>query len=115
MTLLGNLPQSYSTLVTALEVRANDNLRLLPVQQPLIQEGIKLNSRLKQSAMVGAQGGRPWKPRYSCGQTAHLRRDCPKRKAYTTKPQHSTTESSSPDHDSSHNVGAFSASVGPAG
>ena len=86
VTLLGSLPHSYSTLVTALEARA-DNLKLSQVQQALIQEEIKLISRSKQdvdttedpsfSAMVGAQGGRPWKPRcYSCGQIGHNHWDC---------------------------------------
>jgi len=36
VTLLGSLPQSYSTLVTALEACADDNLKLAQVQQALI-------------------------------------------------------------------------------
>ena len=85
---------------------------------------IKTSSRLKQdtvvtgdpssSAMVGAQGGRPWKPScYSCGQTGHLRWDCLKRKEYI-KPQHkgfNTSEGSIPNFESPDNVGAFAASV----
>ena len=47
VTLLGSLPHSYSTLVTALEAHA-DNLKLSQVQQALIQEEIKLISRSKQ-------------------------------------------------------------------
>jgi len=33
VTLLGSLPHSYSTLVTALEARADNNLKLSQVQQ----------------------------------------------------------------------------------
>ena len=40
VTLLGSLPPSYSTLVTALEAQV-DNIRLDFVQQSLIQEEMK--------------------------------------------------------------------------
>ena len=44
--LLGSLPHSYSTLVTALEAHVNDDLKLLQVQQALVQEEIKIVGRL---------------------------------------------------------------------
>ena len=127
VTLLGSLPHSYSTLVTALETHANDDLMLSQVQKALIQEEIEICGRLKHdtditgdassSAMVGAQGSRPWKLRcYFCGQSSHFRWDCPKRKEHATiKPPHkgySTIDDSTFDSESSDNVGAFAASVG---
>ena len=90
VTLLGSLPQSYSTLVTALEARADDNLRLAHVQQVLIHKELKITEKFGQaastlsgeqttSAMVSSQGNhKPWKPRcYMCGQLSHFQRDCP--------------------------------------
>jgi len=38
VTLLGSLPKSYSTLVTALVARADDNLKLTQVQQALVHK-----------------------------------------------------------------------------
>ena len=67
VTLLGSLPQSYSTLVTALEACADDNLKLAQVQQVLINEENKITGRLEQftdtgehnsSAMITSQGNR---------------------------------------------------------
>ena len=42
VTLLGNLPKKYSTLVTALEARAGDDLSLSYVHQALIHEEQKI-------------------------------------------------------------------------
>ena len=89
VTLLGSLPQSYSTLVTALEAHAGD-IRLDFVQQALIHE----EQKLKQSNSVLSGGqedagllGRLRKsfksqsPRcFYCKQLGHFRRDCPKRR-----------------------------------
>ena len=44
VTLLGSLPQSYSTLVTALEARVDD-IKLDFVQQALIHEELKLKGQ----------------------------------------------------------------------
>ena len=38
ITLLGSLPKSYSTLLTALEAQADDNFKLAKVQQALVNE-----------------------------------------------------------------------------
>jgi len=134
VTLLGSLPSSFSTLVTALEARGDD-LKLAQVQQALILEELKMTEKTgagadayvehTPSAMVGAQGGRmvPWKPRcYFCGQTGHFRRECPKRKGlsnYGKDHKASTAEELCPHEDErselevSDSVGAFTASMGP--
>ena len=129
VTLLGSLPQSYSTLVTALEVHADDNLKLAQVQQALINEEMKITGRLEQftdtreqnsSAMITSQGNKSWKPRhYFCGQLGHFRRDCPKRiEQGTGKPPHKaktveeTTEENTLVSKESDSVGAFAVSVG---
>jgi len=87
VTLLGNFPHSYSTLVSALEACPNDTLKLAQVQQALVQEDIKLTSRLKQDTDVTGdpssslwwerrEAGRPQKPTcHSCGQTCHFRQE----------------------------------------
>ena len=67
VTLLGSLPQSYSTLVTALEARTDDDLKLAHVQQALIHEEMKITEKFGQvtgmppaepfsAAMIGSQG-----------------------------------------------------------
>ena len=87
VTLLGSLPQSYSTLVTALEARVDD-IKLDFVQQALIHEELKMkgqNNSEEQgdSALIG-KFKKTVKPQnlrcYHCGQAGHFRRDCPKRK-----------------------------------
>ena len=132
VTLLGSLPPSYSTLVTALEACADDDLRLAYVQKALIHEEMKINNALRQatgmlpgelssSAMVSSQH-KSWKPRcYTCGQIGHLRRDCTNRKEqgnHGADHKARTAEegcSSKPDtaefDDNSDNVGAFTAST----
>ena len=135
VTLLGSLPPSFSTVVTALEARGDD-LKLSQVQQSLILEEMKLTERNgsgaetygdhTSSAMVGSQGGRSsWKPRcYHCGQLGHFRRECPKRKgqmSYGSDHTASTAgekcyrnprEDNRSELDASDNIGAFTASVG---
>ena len=90
VTLLGSLPKSYSTLVTALESRGDD-LTLNYVQQALAHEERKMQERghsksdeqKRDSALVGDSTGKPkLKPRYkpicyNCRQRGHFQRDCP--------------------------------------
>ena len=89
VTLLGSLPPSYSTLVTALEAR--DTISLRYVQQSLICEEQRLYGDSKQygsmntgRALTGKlesqKGGRHQHKKvcYTCGETGHFCRDCPK-------------------------------------
>ena len=89
VTLLGSFPQSYSTLVTALEAHVGD-IRLDFVQQALIHEEQKF--KLSNTMLAGRQEDSALieklrKPlRYQnqkchyCGQVGHFHRDCPKRR-----------------------------------
>lgn len=124
VTLLGSLPRSYSTLVTALEAR--ENVSFSYVQQSLIHEEQKLNGEFKQqstsvedqnsSALVGGQPGNSqrWKPRwkpkcYDCGELGHVRRDCPNS---AWRQQHKAKPAGMPYSDSEPGgTGAFAAST----
>ena len=84
VTLLGSLPPSFSTVVTALEARVDD-LKMDFVQQQLIHNERKLKAQeskpeaLHDSALVGAQKRKP--PRcWTCDEVGHIQRFCPKRK-----------------------------------
>ena len=99
VTLLGSLPKSYSTLVTALEARS-DNISLNYVQQALVHEEQKLHGvgssndpdvHRGDTALVGdsnMSSKKAFKPRkpptcFGCGQPGHFRRDCIKAKKGT--------------------------------
>jgi hypothetical protein len=86
VTLLGSLPRGYSTLVTALEARA-DNLKLNFVQQALIHEELKLkglnsaghsgsNNRDK-ALQVGVKNklSKSALKCYKCGEAGHFMRN----------------------------------------
>ncbi len=83
VTLLGSLPRSYSTLVTALEARGDD-LTFNFVKQALVQEeqkrlGVSSDS---QSALISSSAKKTkYVPRkqlkcFGCGQIGHIRRNC---------------------------------------
>ena len=88
VTLLGILPPSFSTVVTALEACADD-LTMDFVQQQLIHHERKLKIRelkpqaLHDSALVGAQKRQPPKC-WACDEVGHIQRFCPKRKEKLT-------------------------------
>ena len=97
VTLLGSLPASYATVVTALETKI-DNLTLTFVQQALINEEQKrvndnsrgatsdgasaMSSQFRGNVQdnykaVGAERTSTFKC-YKCGKEGHIKRDCPK-------------------------------------
>ena len=100
MTLLGSLPPSYSTPVTA----CIDDIKLNFVQQALIDEEQNkqqnkqsghlnaASSGQTDSALVGVQ--KKTKPRktvkcFGCGEVGHFRRDCPRKKNLdSSEPMH---------------------------
>ena len=57
VTLLGSLPSSWTTPMTALEARVDD-VQLSPVQQALIHEEQKLQTQL-QSSSTSSYGSQP--------------------------------------------------------
>ena len=84
VTLLGSLPSSFSSIVTALETRVDD-LTLDFVQQQLIHhkrmikyQEVKPETALD-SVLVGAQ---KWKPPkcWNCDEVGHIQQFCPERK-----------------------------------
>ena len=98
--LLGGLPPSHSTLVTALEACVNGVI-LNFVQQALIHKEQKLNahsssslhSDQSSSAIVGAQQrsrSRKSVKRFGCGEVGHFRHDCPQKKHDHSRPAHNT-------------------------
>ena len=120
VTLLGSLPQSYSSLVTALESR--ENVSLSYVQQSLVHEEKKLSGEFRQqttgssaagegtSALVGGYRRRTRSRRPVCFecQEGHFRRDCPKLSS-ASKHKAKSAELSSSESDS-EKVGAFTVS-----
>ena len=110
VTLLGSLPQSYSTLVTALEACV-DGVTLSFVQQALIHEEQKLNeepghlssamSRGETTSVLVGERRRNVSQRvkcFGCGEAGHIRRYCPNKmgsqhKAKAAKEDHSKSES----------------------
>ena len=79
VTLLGSLPSSFSSIVTALEARV-DGLTLDFVQQQLIHHERKIMNQQVEpeteldSALVGAQ---KWKPKcWNCDEVGHIQLFC---------------------------------------
>jgi hypothetical protein len=93
VTLLGSLPRSYATLVTALEARVDD-VKMDFVQQALLHEeskqGPKNESVKNESALMGNRKKNFQESRtcFKCGTVGHIRRNCPQEKARYTKPVH---------------------------
>ena len=97
VTLLGSLPPSYATLVTALEARVDD-VSLKFVQQALIHEEQKqcssdfvrsIASRKQNDVvLVGKKvstGTAKHKVKcFECGVVGHYKSECPKKKTYST-------------------------------
>lgn len=103
VTLLGSLPPSYATVVTALETKM-DSLTLQFVQQALINEEQKrvltdnttvsssvsaMSSQMHRNEQSGSKTGGAnssdsWRC-YKCGKEGHIKRDCPSiKKKYKT-------------------------------
>ena len=84
VTLLGSLPSSFSTVVTALEARVDD-LTMDFVQQQLIHHEPKLTAQeskceaLSNLVLMGAQKQKPPKCR-ACDEVGHIQHFCPRRK-----------------------------------
>ena len=110
VTLLGSLPSSFSTVVTALEARAGD-LTLDFVQQQLMHHERKTKAKLEpgqDSALIGLQKRKPPKC-WTCGEVGHIQRFCSKQKAKT---EHGAKMSNEDDVKSSDDTeGAFPAST----
>ena len=87
VTLLGSLPRSFATLVTAIEARM-DGVSLDYVQQALIHEEMKqseLSGQLSgaESALSGVCRRNTSRDRptcFGCGSVGHILRYCPKKR-----------------------------------
>ena len=121
VTLLGSLPPSYSTLVTALEACVDD-IQLDFVQQALIHEEQKQKGNTQNDtiggqqddlALVGAykERDRPRKPPicWNCEEVGHNQRYCPKGRYLKLSHKATTAEEKSPGSDHS-GKGAFAVS-----
>ena len=115
VTLLGSVPSSYSTLVTALEARVDD-LRLDFVQQALVHEEQKRKgqesdaspSNQRDAALVGAsKRERPRTPLvcWKCDEVGHTQRYCPKDK--TSRSQHKAKAAEEQSNELANGEGAF--------
>lgn len=90
LVLLGSLPTSWDTVVTALEMNAEEALKLNFVLDKLRFEGAKRANKeaggggettlTEGVAYLAARDGRQRRPTrrcYHCGDPGHIRRDCP--------------------------------------
>ena len=126
VTLLGSLPPSYATLVTALET--SGDLELDMVQSALFHEEQKQESKLdsassgnrSDSALVGSHKMQKYKGKkpakgpivcYECGEEGHIRRDCPKNsmRRSKTKPWHKAKNAEVSNKSVDSSADAFSA------
>jgi hypothetical protein len=107
VTLLGSLPQEFSTLVTALETR--DNISLRYAHQSLIHEERKLLSNADSANSIGHEGtpcqvltGQQRDQRHAkacscCGKIGHFHRECPV-KTIRWRPKHQPNQSTQKAH-----------------
>ena len=88
VTLLGSLPQSFATLVTALEAKVSEDLSLSFVQQALLNEERKQLEHLSKrqvtndsdAALIGNTYYNKQRKKfkcYECGGIGHFRKNCP--------------------------------------
>ena len=84
MTLLGSLPTSYATLVTAFEARV-DNIKMDYVQQALVHEEMKhtklpgQSNRVESALMETKRNKSRYSPNcFRYDETSHIRRFCRK-------------------------------------
>ncbi len=87
VTLLGSMPKKFSTLVTALEARGDDDLALSYVQQALIHEEHKFSGSTVLTDTTGGPGGSALLAKqlrqircYGCREVGHIRRYCSQKK-----------------------------------
>lgn len=80
--ILGSLPESYSTLVTVLESRAEDTLTLALVKGKLTDEyKCRRTARIEDAMKAADKSGRTC---YFCRKQGHYKRDCAKFKRWKT-------------------------------
>ena len=115
VTLLGSLPLSYSTLVTALEAQVDD-IKLDFVQQALIQEELKKKGaavnddaiRTQQdTALVGAQKRERFRKSpvcWKCNQVGHIQRFCPNERNLKSDHRAKTAEEVHSDSDCDNGI-----------
>jgi len=108
VNILGSVPTKFSTLVTSLEARGDDDLSLSYVQQALIHEEQKLSANTDVAGGTGGSALLGRQPRqlrcYECGELGHMSRHCPQKKTIHNA-------STAKESDSGERDGAFAASV----